>query len=53
MLRYRIIRGVLASILIVGAIVLIVHFANTREINRRTAQLVAFEIYSMPDVFME
>lgn len=43
MVRYRILKCVLLSLLIVAVVMFIVHFSNTQEINKQTARLVFYE----------
>lgn len=47
MLRYRILKCVLLSLLIVAVVLFMVHFADTQEINKRTARLVFYEYYKL------
>ena len=43
MVRYRILKCVLLSLLIVAVVMFIAHFSNTQEINKQTARLVFYE----------
>ena len=47
MLRYRVLKCVLLSILIVAVILFITHYSGTQEINKRTARLVFYELFKL------
>lgn len=45
MLKNRIIKCLLITLLIAGAVLFLAHYANTGEIDRKAAKLVFYEIY--------
>jgi hypothetical protein len=47
MLRYRILKCVLLSLVIVAVALFIAHFSETQDINKRTARLVFYELYKL------
>ncbi len=47
MLKYRIFKCVLLSVLIVAVILFITHYSNTQEINKQTARLVFYDLFKL------